>query len=333
MNASLTLEYQNKTSDHLEVAAALVTSALGFGILATNSVILLVLFKSLFASGQNVDKHGILVHTLSVCINDTSAGLVLLVFGLLRVNDDVTAHVCAYMIYMAVALQTMSQGNITCICAQRLICARNLRKLTINSSSQYTRVLLVVNISIGALCFVSFVTQSKMKNIQGENLSCGLTAVIEGNVGAIISAYFVLGILFTVAADSLCFITIRKLRSNTNAVGVLPPSGHSESNSAQLSDATGTSQIQISVKRSQRKAIFTMLLILVFFNLSVLPAFLGSVFTIMNADTSRLTQRLFFLCSYVNSLFNPVIIGTRVQDVKNNLKQAFLTIWNKMQCT
>jgi len=57
------------------------------------------------------------------------SGFTLIVLSFIRVTDEDTAHVCVYTIILSLSLQIMSQANIACICVQRYIGAKNIRKL------------------------------------------------------------------------------------------------------------------------------------------------------------------------------------------------------------
>ena len=120
----------NTTSDSvlLSVATSL-TTILGLAIFLENIGLIIIIVK--LCMKQDVkDTNDIIIQTLFVCTNDMLSGFTLFVLSFIRVTDKDTAHFCAYTILLSLSLQIMSQSNITCICVQRYIGARNIRKLT-----------------------------------------------------------------------------------------------------------------------------------------------------------------------------------------------------------
>lgn len=303
----------------------IVFTTVGSGIFLMNLFIFVILVKLFAGSKGNRDKYGIVTHTMFVCFNDTASGFILLLLGIVSVKDDFTAHVCAYTIFISLVFQLISYGNITCICAQRYIAARNIRKLTSNRPSHHTKILLGVNVFLGLLSFVSFVAiAATAKSAESRSPECTLAAIVSGNIAYPISAYYTLGIVFLVLANFFCVMTIFKLKVVVNQA--IQPD-----NMANSSSGSTENDLPASTRAVQQNAIITILVIVIFFNISVVPGFVGLSITYTGKYISLTVRRVFMSSVFVNSLFNPIIIATRVNGVRSTIIEIVSTIWNRFK--
>lgn len=99
---------------HMMAALTAVTGATMF---FANAVVFYVIIKLL----TKRNKYGIIIRTFFVYSNDTFCGLVLLLTGLCRVYDSLTAHLCTILVLSTFVLQIVSQGNIAYVCIHRYI--------------------------------------------------------------------------------------------------------------------------------------------------------------------------------------------------------------------
>lgn len=165
-----------------------------FGITIFTANVLLVVFAGRFLRGSkgNKDKRGIIIHLIFVSVNDMLSGFVIFIIGIARVYDIFSAYLCASMIYTGMALQTVSQGNITCICAQRYHSAINIRKLSSNKQAFNTKVLIALNAIIGGLCVLSFSLLSRVKEISEITVRlCSISSVVRGETALTSAAFFI----------------------------------------------------------------------------------------------------------------------------------------------
>lgn len=75
------------------------TCILGFGIFIINLILVIFTVRII----KSKDKYGIIIHTLSVCINDMLCGLVLFLIGIIRVEGLFSVYLCVYTIHVATA--------------------------------------------------------------------------------------------------------------------------------------------------------------------------------------------------------------------------------------
>lgn len=294
------------------------TVALGLATFLSNFFLLCVILKVLSKS----DKYGIIIHTFFVCINDTLCGLLLFLAGVWRVYDSSTAHVCAYLILSSFALQIVSQANITCVCAQRYVFARYIRKTYVKWKSAHTKTLVLVNALIGGSSLVFYFSQIHIDNIPSVSISCKLGAVMSTDM-VVLLVNFCLGTLFIITANIFCFIAICVLKTELNVV--VQPSATTSNTTSN----TGThldENVRLNMKMRQQRATVTMLLIVLFFNISFLPTFIGNIAAFFGVNIPHVLRRPILLALFVNSLANPIIIVTRVQDIRTYIGECFAKI-------
>lgn len=300
--------------------AETLTCIFGLFVFVENAALIAVITKLWVKQDVKKDANDIVIHTLFVCANDLFSGLTVFIMGLIHVRSVATAHFCVYTVFMSMSLQIMSQGNITCICIQRYIGARNIRKLTVGKQRYRTLSLMLVNILIGGISLGSSIGQSysSIKSTHGINDFCSFGAILGAKAGSIGLVYYQFGLVLTISADVLCFLTIRKLSTEINSV-VMPEGTTTSSMTASTTQASTTSTVRTSVKLRQQKAIFTMLLILILLNLSVLPTLFGYALKMLGVTMTALDARILYLSIFLNSLINPIIIVTRVQDIRQEM--------------
>lgn len=246
------------------------------------------------------------MHFISVCLNDTLSGLVLFAQGVIKVTGKESARLCAYVAVLSLSLNSMAQGNIACICTQRYIGARNIRRLSPGRQISRTVSLLIVNFVICFTSYLSSILRMKVSN-NPTNMFCSTITVLVGSHNYIF-IFYVFAIIFTVIADVLCFLTIQKLKKEISEVVVPIEVGARENSVAYLT------------KLNQQKAIFTVFIILVFINMSSVPSVLVYTLTILGVQTTPSDMRIVFISGFLNSIVNPIIICTRTQTIRNALK-------------
>ena len=304
----------------LSVATSL-TTIFGLAIFLEN-IGLIALIVKLCLKQDVKDTNDIIIHTLFVCANDMLSGFAVFVLSFIRVTDEGKAHFCVYTLILSLSLQMMSQGNMTCICVQRYIGARNIRKLTNGRQRYRTVILMLVNVFVGGGSLVSSITQSyrSVKPSYKINDLCSFGNVLEGNSQSIVIVIYNTGLLLTIAANVLCFLTIRKLRTEINSV--VQPEGTSTTMTTSSTHKIQTNHnngVRTSIRLQQQKAIFVLLFILVLLNLSIVPTLFGFTMALLGWKMTVLDRRLLYLSLFLNSLINPVIIATRVPVIRQEI--------------
>lgn len=302
--------------DSAEIIIARITSTFGGVTFLANTYILICIIKLLAGVDSKKDKYGIIIHTFFVCINDTVSGLALFLTGMTRVYGKTTAYMCAYLVFTCFSLQIVSQGNLTCICAQRYVLTRKIRNNNVNQRAFYKKTLIVVNVFIGLVSLVVYIlgTEVDTSYVPTNGVYCRLSSVMNGGNSAIIgSMNFALGAVFIIVSDILCMLTILGLKARV-APARAPTTN--EGGSSENINSNVTSEVQNSTKIRQDKAIFTLLLIVIFFNLSAFPITIGYIVIFLRVEMPWILRRFLLIALFFNSLANPFIIATRVQEIR-----------------
>lgn len=323
MNSATNLTERRVSSD-LSTFVNTSSGVLGAIILVANLFILLLIVRLVVSTqGRMYNNNCFLTHLLSVTINDTFCGVMLFTMGFISVQSTGTSYFCAYVLFMALAFQTASQGNIICVSAQRYVFSRNISQSSLTWQMFHTKTLLVVNVAVAVGTFLTYITGAKVKTESHSDTHCFLGNILNQDVSNLIRVYFIVGMTFTVFSDILCFLTIRKLKAGIRC-GVQPEG--STDNRTSNSLLSQRELLQQTTKARQRRAIFTIVLILAFFNLSVFPSFMGFVLTSVGWFEDQTAKRVLMLSMFTNSLINPVIIATRVKDIRTSVREIFSSV-------
>lgn len=295
--------------DEIFSTIAVIVSVFGAATFLTNILVLAVIVALL----KKTDKYGIITHTFFVCANDTLCGLILLIIGVVRIYDYVSAYACAVLVLTIMSLQVVSQGNIACVCIQRHFITKHIRRTQASWKPSYTKILVVVNGLIGSVSLTTSLSQLRVDHHPPVDVTCRLLSVVTADPVFMLTINFVLGIALTGVADVFCLLTIRRLKSEVDTV-VQQAAGTSNSNTI---DSRQNDSTRIHAKARLQTAATTLFLIVVFFNLSILPSLLSYTLVYAGIVVSDAPRRLLLLSMYMNSLANPIIIATRVQDIRN----------------
>lgn len=313
----------------MELEIELMTYILGFTIFAINLVTLFFYGRLFRGTSRSRDKRGIIIQMTFVSFIDMLSGFVLFMIGLTSVSSTFTAYLCAYVIYTGMVLQTVSQGNITCIFAQRYISARNIRKLSTNKQALQTKILTAVNIVIGGLSLLCHSLTSRVKDISEITFRlCSLSSILRREAAQTSAAFFVLGVVFTIVADILCCMTILRLRSEVNVV--VQPSVTTVEIATEPSQENES--LRISMKKTQQKALMTLFLILVFVNLSVLPTIIVYSLIFSGVYLSLEVRRIFLISFFFNSLINPIILVFRTEEIRASIRKGLRCLFAPLHC-
>lgn len=252
-----------------------------------------------------------------VCANDVGCGFVIIIMSV-PVQSVIGVYLCGFSHIILNVLICMAQGNIFFICLQRYIFARNIRSLSLKWKSLLSKTLLTVNLLIGVVVLTINLTASKF--VEEFRSPVCILAVFK-NVGAhTLLLLLVIGLPTMLASDVLCLLAILKI-SRSGAVG--PAEGTtSTSRSSDSDDVTGTKQF----RSHQKRAIITVLLILLAFNVSTVPNFLSTILGYCGISLPLQIGRLLLFCIFLNSLANPLIYITRMQSLRSMFVSDFCRI-------
>ena len=298
------------------------SAVFGFIVFLLNFLVLVYLLRLVVQAIQKRDNTSLLVHLISVCINDTLTGFSIFLVSVMYVENTFSIHVCAYSIFCTLALQNASQGNIVCISLQRYICARNIRKHRIAHQRFYTKTLLTVNslVAIASLCYCILLLTIR-ENVLFDN-ACNYANVAIGDITLVASLYFVIGIPFTVVSDILCLMALAKLRTRVGS----EPDTTAGINTTENTNNTENDRQRTNNKLWQQKAMVTIILILVSFNVSFLPSLIGFFLQSVDVDLAGNARRLIYTSLSLNSLLNPFIIAWRTHSMRSLLKHDVATL-------
>ena len=294
-----------------------VFSSLSFTENALTLVLLLRLLTTLTSRNQQSE---FIKQIVFVSAIDTLSTFILFWFGLIRVTGDETALLCAILANLTATFQSMSLCNITCICTFRYIIARNLRKHGAIRQSRFTLILIIVNTAVFVLGMSSFLATVYVNSIpEGTDVACEYLSTVVESARIVIGTIFYLStVIFTIVSDTMCFLTILRLNREMN--NVVPIS------TITMTDSSSTQQqgpVRKTVRICQRRAICTILLITLFINLSVLPLLCSFALIYAGVYISAQISRLLFLCMFLNSFCNPIIILVRIQDIRLVIKRLW----------
>ena len=313
--------------DETFLMIAVLTALFGGIIFLVNVCILFVIVKMISSQQTYNDKFGFLIHIFFVSI-DTCCGLVLFLIGLINVEGQISARVCAFIMFASFTLQLVSQGNIACVCIQRFIITKNVQNVDMKWKSSYTKTLFVVNSLIGITSLVTLQTQSIDDDIPYSYGPCKGSSIMGWVVSRITLTIYCIGFFFTIVGDVFCALTFCRLRRQVNmAVG----SNTNTNTAGSTKDDQSSLSINAATRRRNQMAMRTLLLIVASFNISLLTYIIGNVQLMLRTSLqSEENGRILFLTMFINSFVNPVIIAVRIKDVRIHistlLSKAFATI-------
>ena len=291
-----------------------------------NVALLCFLVKILTHINSHKEHLDFTIQIVFVCVNDLVSSFVLFWLGIIRVTGNGTATFCAFAVLLSATIQTMSLFNIMCICAFRYNVAKNIRKVGAVRRSRKTLVLVVVNVTV-ALCGMSlFWGTLELRSIpDGTNIACYYKAVVSGKATLLLNAIgYLLLITCTVVSDVLCLMTIYRLKRELNVVENITVIQSVTDNSLAKQRSTGKHS---GVKSGQHSAIITILILLVLFNMSILPNLIATSLLLAGINIAPKAQRMTYIFMYFNSLFNPIIIACRFKEIRKLITQ----LWDKVK--
>lgn len=274
----------------------------------------------------------LIVQVQFVCMNDTLIGLLLFFIGVMKVHNETRALICSYVILVSMALLLIAQADVICICAYRYYIARHLKKVATHRPNVLTMTLVTVNVCLFVISLLFFFATLRVKEIpEGKSFGCDLRNVIDSpQTLKIVSVYYAVSIVFMIAADVLCIMTIRRLRRETNATAPSDGSAPESTTSSTLQKETG---LKVS-RRHQQGAIVTMFFILLCLNLSYTPILFAYTMALFGFPVTASMFRGTVVCMYLNSLFNPIIIAYRVRDLRGVIRQIFVcSVFSRLSVT
>jgi len=300
----------------------------GLLIFLENLILLCVMGIVLKRLDSRHSQREIVIQSAFLSTNEGLSGFFLLCVGNIRVKDNVSALVCAYSSYMTLNLQLMSQINIAFICAYRYRIARNIRRFELKRKSRFWIVLTIINLTLGiSNCSVFGSTLQLRPLLEGMEFACSYNRVILSTDDVLGSPVgYATGMMCLLTADILCLLTIYRLKKGINVTVSPTHAGHSSTMGGTLSQ---DNTFRPTMRKQQHTAIFVVLLILIIFNLSVLPMLTTIAFLYSGVYLPNEVFELAILSLYIHALLNPVIISTRILEVRKTVRNASLKIFVK----
>ena len=307
---------------HYDSTIMVITSFFGFVSFMENAVVLSFIVKLVKKFSSSTEQHEFIKQLLVLCMNDTLSSVLLFWLSVFRVTGKESALICVFVGVLPVMFQLMTVSNITCICAFRYAMARNLRKRAAVRQSRFTLCLVVVNVTVGVVTVATFSATLELIPIpEGTDIVCEYIAVTSFKTQQMVVILFIgPAMLFMVVCDILCVLTILRLQIELKMV--VQTEGSSNTTTSSLSQ-----QQTVSRKFGQSRAICTIILILTCFNISILPIVVGMSFDISGTQFSSYVKHTCFLCMFLNSMINPIIIVIRIQEVR----QLFMRVWRDLK--
>lgn len=241
-----------------------------------------------------------------ICANDCGCGL-FIIFLSIPVTEVATVYICGVSFIIVNTLTCMAQGNIFFICLQRYVFARNVRSSSIKWKALLSKTLFAVNGIIGIVALSFYLYYPLDERYRASECTLG---VYKDNHRHIASMLIFVGLPTMLASDVLCFLSILKL---SRAGATVAAGGNDTSIGGQSSSVESNS---VNFNKNQKRAITTIVIILVFFNLSVAPSFVRIFLSQFKLRLTVEISRLLVFCIYGNSIANPIIYITRIQDLR-----------------
>jgi len=315
-----------------EIATA-VTSVFGTLIVIENLTLVCVMGMVIKRLDSRHSQREIIIQSVFLSTNDGLSGFFLLFVGNIRVKDKVTAFMCAYSSHMTVILQLLSQINIACICVYRYTIARNIRKFDVKRKSRFTLVLTIINMTVGISNMIIFSSTLKLRPIlEGVDFACNYNRVVSSTDDVLGSSLgYAVGTMCLFTADILCVLTIYRLKREINVTVSSSDAGQS---STTVETSTRDKLVRLTMRKQQQTAIFVVFLILVIFNLSILPIIIAGALLYAGVNLSMEVFGLVLLSLYIHALLNPVIITTRILEIRKTVRNASTKLYMQLKtCT
>ena len=305
---------------------ATLTSVFGTLILLENFILLCVIGAVLKRLDSRQSQREIIIQSAFLSINDGFSGFFLLFVANIRVKDNVSSLVCAYASYMTLMFQLLSQINIACICAYRYRIARNIRRFELKRKSRFTIGLTIINMTVGISNISVFSSTLQIRpTLEGMDFVCSYHRVILSSDDVFGSPVgYAVGIVCLLTADFICLLTIYRLKKEINAT-ISPSDGGQSSTTIETSSQDKT--FRLTMRKQQQTAIFVVFLILIIFNLSIVPILITITFLYSGVYLSYAVFELALLSLYIHALLNPVIISTRIVEVRNTVRSSSTKIF------
>lgn len=291
-------------------------------IIVANAVVSMVVVRIILILHKRRHRDvDIMINLFFICLNDVLCGLALLFYTAIQLDGTITGPLCAYTVTLCISLLITSHGNILSVCIQRLSVARNIYRTRQDQQNFRSLTLLVVNIFCGISSFILTLFRAKIYSLKSAPHSvCDFMTVFGPSAKIINMVFYSYQLTTTIAADVVCLTTIVKLWLILSKVTVSPSATSTQEGNT---NSQQSSQARASIKIKQQKAIITLLILLVFFNVSILPTIGVSTLRFLGIENKVVPPRVIFLFSFVNSLINPIIIMTRMKNVRTETKLIF----------
>lgn len=130
-------------------------------------------------------------------------------------------------------------------------------------------VLIAVNIVIGGIALVLFVLLFPVKDIPDNAIIFAVFLQPRGKGATSLFVNFVLGMLFTIVAELLSSMIIRRLKKEMHNI-ILPDTTYQYSVGVSNTKIQKVDKTRHSTKICQKKAMLTICVIVVFFNITIL---------------------------------------------------------------
>lgn len=144
-------------------------------------------------------------------------------------------------------------------------------------------------------------TFSTVSDLSEESeLYCSLQTSLQGNPMLLFLYYFLLSVSFITIADTLSLMTIYKLRKDLNAVIQPEPT-----DKANMNSIPPLSRHLQAIKTRQHRVIITVMLILVFFSLTLWPVIVVYMTSLLRMrvqinDRAIVYHTIFYFCVHSN---------------------------------
>lgn len=295
-----------RSNDSYDVQTAIILRAIGVFSFVINMFTFVYIIR---VCKKQKRQNSFTIQLAFVCANDVGCGMIIM-FLSIPVTDTITFYLCGLSFVILNVLICMAQGNIFFISLQRYIFARNIRATTIKWKATLSNALIAVNGIVGIVVLIIDLSASPFYTAY-RGKECTMAVFVDFGKQTMLTLFF-FGLPTMLVSNIFCFLSIRRLSSYS----AVAPALAGVSGSGSTDQENNTDGGSVNFKKNQKRAIVTVILILISFNFSTLPTFIRIFLGFFNVSFGLSINRLLLFSIFCNSLANPLIYISRMHSMR-----------------
>lgn len=251
-------------------------------------------------------------------VSDVLVGLFQFFYFIVNIFDIGTlVCVCRTSITLYICSQINSTINVLFLSIRRLSSVRNIHRIGQVWSRYRTYMQGVINLFC-AIC-VTVYSVMLFDNSPTEGLICDLDLTYGQNSHKALILALLIILVCVLGTNLTCFMCIWILRRSSKVLpDVLECSCRSQHGTVH---ACGFCNIVVKRKAAEKKAVFTLVLVLCALDLCTTPTVISAFLMAMDVNVSLVLRRAFLNVNALNSLLNPLIYFLRIRTLRKSFLQ------------